>query len=103
MKGFSSFVVSLGIAAVCGFMVGGLILWAMAGYPNRTGGGSWDLGPVLYPIFALPGLVLTHAVAFAIFSSSKFTEKRWMLSAFVGSLGYAGIIAGIALSGGYKG
>lgn len=103
MRALASYIGSLLLAAVGGLFAGEFILYAMAGMPNRSGGGSWDIGPVIFPIISLPMLIIGHAVVFGILSQAKFHGYRLAGTAVGGAAGYVIGMILVAVGNGYKG
>ncbi|MEM1156616.1 MAG: hypothetical protein AAGH72_00020 [Verrucomicrobiota bacterium] len=103
MKVFLEFLGSLLIASILGLVLGEIILHAMAGFPNRSGGGSWDLGPVLIPMFAFPVFILFHGIQFFALNLESFKQNRFSYSLAISTIVYASSIYLIALALGYRG
>jgi hypothetical protein len=102
MKTFALWAASFCAGAVAGLGGAWFVLAAMAGFPNRSGGGSWDLGPVTYPLVCFPAYVIAQWLTFACIDPEK-GRKRAVLSAAIGATLYVVCVFGFAKAGGYRG
>jgi hypothetical protein len=103
MKAASIFMVSFAVGAVGGIVLASICLYAMAGFPNRSGGGSWDIGPVVFPVMAAPAYLLAHPIIYAAFQGRSSATQRATLAAFLAAVLYALVVWAVARAQGYHG
>lgn len=102
MKTFGLWAASFCAGAVAGIGIALFVLVAMAGFPNRAGGGSWDIGPVSYPLVGFPSYAMAQWLTFVCLDPEN-GRRRAVLSAAVGATLYVVCVFGLAKAGGYKG
>lgn len=71
---------SFASGALVGLLGSWLILDIMAGFPNRKSGGSWDIGPIAFPVMGFIAYLLAHSLCYVTIDEEKKLEgQSWQL------------------------